>query len=101
MTKDELLDQAIYWFKIIDEDLRRLTTGNLPHNAATTRGRAYRAFKFLEKHKNDEEPQKQWKPTEEQIKAIGLARTFVTDDFSDNPTLSEILIQLEEQLKKL
>ena len=42
-----------------------------------------------------------WKPSEEQIKAVRLARSFVTDDFSDNPTLSEILTELEEQLKKL
>lgn len=42
-----------------------------------------------------------WKPSEEQIKAIRLARSFVTDDFSDNPTLSELLVELEEQLKKL
>ena len=42
-----------------------------------------------------------WKPSEEQIKAVRLARSFVTDDFSDNPTLSELLIELEEQLKKL
>ena len=67
MTKDELLEQAIYWFKIIDEDLRRLTTGNLPHNAATTKGRAKRAFEFLEKHKNDEN---HWKPSEEQLNAL-------------------------------
>lgn len=42
-----------------------------------------------------------WQPNEEQIKAVRLARSFVTDDFSDNPTLSEILTELEEQLKKL
>ena len=42
-----------------------------------------------------------WKPSDEQIEAIRLARSFVTDDFSDNPTLSEILIELENQLKKL
>lgn len=42
-----------------------------------------------------------WKPSEEQIKAIRLARSFVTDDFGDNPTLSEILVELEKQLNKL
>ena len=42
-----------------------------------------------------------WKPTEEQINAIRLARSFVTDDSSDNPTLSEILLELEKQLKKI
>ena len=41
-----------------------------------------------------------WKPTEKQINAIRLARSFVTDDFSDNPTLSERLLELEKQLKK-
>ena len=73
MTKDELLENAIYWFKIIDEDLMHLTTGNLPHNAATTRGRAKRAFEFLEKHKNDEESQSHWKPSDEQIEAVEKA----------------------------
>lgn len=42
-----------------------------------------------------------WKPTKEHVEAVRLARSFVTDDFSENPTLSEILIDLEEQLKKL
>lgn len=42
-----------------------------------------------------------WKPSEEQIKAIRLARSFVVDDFDEHPTLSEILMELEEQLKKL
>lgn len=42
-----------------------------------------------------------WKPTEKQINAIRLARSFVTDDFSENPTLSEILLELEKQLKKI
>lgn len=42
-----------------------------------------------------------WKPTKEQINAIRLARSFVTDDFSDNPTLSEILLELEKQLKNI
>ena len=41
-----------------------------------------------------------WKPTEKQINAIRLARSFVTDDFSDNPTLSERLLELEKQLEK-
>ena len=42
-----------------------------------------------------------WKPSEEQIKAIRLAKSFVVDDFDEHPTLSEILMELEEQLKKL
>ena len=42
-----------------------------------------------------------WKPSDEQIKAVRLARAFVMDNFDDNPTLSEILIELEKQLKKL
>jgi hypothetical protein len=46
-------------------------------------------------------PQNTWKPSDEQIKAIRLARAFVTDDFSENPTLSDVLVELEEQLKKL
>lgn len=46
-------------------------------------------------------PQNTWKPSDEQIKAIRLARSFVTDDFGDNPTLSEILMELEKQLQKI
>ena len=46
-------------------------------------------------------PKSQWKPSDEQIKAIRLARSFVTDDFDEHPTLSEILIELEAKLKKL
>ena len=42
-----------------------------------------------------------WKPSYEQIKAIRLARAFVTDDFDEHPALSEILIELEKQLKRL
>ncbi len=42
-----------------------------------------------------------WKPSDEQIESIRLARAFVTDDFGEHPTLSEILVELEKQLKKL
>lgn len=46
-------------------------------------------------------PQNTWKPSDEQIKAIRLARSFVVDDFGEHPTLSEILMELEEQLQKI
>ncbi|MBR1387968.1 MAG: hypothetical protein IJ553_06165 [Alloprevotella sp.] len=46
-------------------------------------------------------PQKRWKPSEEQMKALKLARSFVTDDFSDNPTLSDVLKSLYNDLKQL
>lgn len=46
-------------------------------------------------------PQNRWEPSDDQIKAIRLARSFVTDDFADNPTLSEILMELEKQLQKI
>ena len=42
-----------------------------------------------------------WKPSDEQIQAVRLVRVFVTDDFGENPTLSDILLELEEQLKKV
>lgn len=42
-----------------------------------------------------------WKPTQKQLDAIELARSFVIDDFNENPTLSETLNELLEQLKKL
>lgn len=45
--------------------------------------------------------QKPWKPTNEQIEAIRRARSFVVDDFGEHPTLSEILMELEEQLRKI
>ena len=46
-------------------------------------------------------PQKQWKPSEEQMKALKLARSFVTDDFSDNTALSDVLKSLYNDLKQL
>ena len=42
-----------------------------------------------------------WKPSSEQIEAIRLARSFVVDDFSEKSTLSDILVELEKQLKEL
>ena len=63
MKREELLEKAIYWFRIIAEDMERITSGNLPHNAATTKGRAIRAYEFLEKHKNDED-NNLWKPAD-------------------------------------
>lgn len=56
---------------------------------------------WLESLRNKVVPQNTWKPSEEQIKAVRLARSFVVDDFDENPTLSEILVELEKQLKKL
>ena len=44
---------------------------------------------------------KTWKPTQKQLDAIELAKTFVTDDFGENPTLTDTLNELLEQLKKL
>ena len=44
---------------------------------------------------------KEWEPSDEQIKAISIARSFITDDFGEHPTLSESLMELEEQLKNL
>ncbi len=45
--------------------------------------------------------EKTWKPTQKQLDAIELAKTFVTDDFGENPTLTDTLNELLEQLKKL
>lgn len=53
MTREELLNKAIYWFRVITEDMSRITSGNLSHNAATTKGRALRAYEFVEKHKSE------------------------------------------------
>ena len=59
------------------------------------------SIRELSSQYNKKSSQPSWKPTEEQIKAIRLARSFVVDDFSEKPTLSETLKELEEQLKKL
>lgn len=53
MTREELLNKAINWFKIIAKDMSRITSGNLSHNTKTTQGRAIRAYEFVEKHKNE------------------------------------------------
>ena len=45
--------------------------------------------------------EKTWKPTQKQLDAIELAKTFVTHDFGENPTLTDTLNELLEQLKKL
>ena len=58
MTKEELLGNAIYWFKVITEDLAHITTGNLLDNIASIKGKAIRASEFLEKHNSDSP----WKP---------------------------------------
>lgn len=60
MTKEELLGNAIYWFKVITEDLAHITTGNLMHNIASIKGKAIRASEFLEKHGSDSP----WKPAD-------------------------------------
>ena len=60
------------------------------------------ALDWIKEHKKQlTKPQNTWKPSKEQIESIRLARTFVTDDFDEHPTLSEILVELEKQLKKL
>ena len=57
-------------------------------------------FTWLEKQ-TELESMISWKPTEKQINAIKLARSFVTDDFGSNPTLSETLKELTKQLENL
>ena len=37
MTERELLDKAIYRFKVIADDMEHITSGNLPHCAATSK----------------------------------------------------------------
>lgn len=60
MTKEELLGNAIYWFKAITEDLAHVTTGNLSSNITSIKGKAIRAYEFLEKHSSDSP----WKPAD-------------------------------------
>lgn len=57
--------------------------------------------RWLENKLKSLKPQNRWKPSAEQIDAIGMAIPFVTDDFGDHPTLSEILKDLQNQLKAL
>ncbi len=102
MTKKELLEKAIYWFRVIAEDMGRITSGNLPHNSATTKGRAIRAYEFLEKHKNDED-NNLWKPSEEQMKALNYVVNLMASSESPkkNDYYYNVFKDLREQLKKL
>ena len=56
---------------------------------------------FAERWLKSLKPQNRWKPSNEQINALELSIKFVTDDFSDKPTLSETLTELYYDLKKL
>jgi hypothetical protein len=81
-----------------DEEMLNSTILFVEHSAVTTIGKEKgNVISWLKSLR----PQNTWKPSDEQIKAIRLARAFVTDDFSENPTLSDVLVELEEQLKKL
>ena len=67
LEKEDLLKKAISWFETIADDTMRITSGNLPHSVATTRGRAIRAAEFLKKHFEEtpqEELDKEWKEIE-------------------------------------
>lgn len=95
-TDKEVLELCKEWFEDIMERSEKLTSGNVAHGRAAIRGVAKNYAEFVAEHLEE-----RWKPSDEQIKAIRLARSFVTDDFDEHPTLSETLIELEAQLKKL
>lgn len=57
MKNRDLLEKAIYWFKVIAEDAHRITTGNTSHSKPKfIEMDATKYYKFLEEHINDEEP---------------------------------------------
>lgn len=55
MSKDELIEIAIKNFKINADAARRISLGNVAHNAKSLEGSLKRMYEFLEKHKDDEE----------------------------------------------
>lgn len=59
MNDKELIDFAIYQFRIIAERARQITLGNVSHNAKYLEGHAKRCYEYLENHKNDELCQKE------------------------------------------
>jgi hypothetical protein len=50
MNKQELIKMSIEWCDSIIEKCKRLTTGNVSHNAANIRGFAIRCAEYLTKH---------------------------------------------------
>ena len=89
-----IFKQKPAWSEDDEEELERLL--NVLH------ANLYESFdNWLKSLKDRVHSQDKWMPSDEQIKAIRLARSFVADDFEEHPTLSEILIELEERLKKL
>jgi hypothetical protein len=54
MKNEELINYAICWFKQISNDIDMVTSGNFSHNLVSIKGRAIRAYEFLEKYKNEE-----------------------------------------------
>ena len=60
ITKDKLLDKAINWFRLIADGMQHITPGNVSHQAVTIRCSATDAAEYIEKHKNDENKQKDY-----------------------------------------
>ena len=54
MNEQELIELSIEWFNNIQEMTKRITSGNVSHEARTIEGFAKRCAEFLNKHKNDE-----------------------------------------------
>lgn len=53
MNKQELIESSIGWFSDVVEKCRRLTSGNVSHNAANLRGFACRCSEYITKHNTD------------------------------------------------
>ena len=97
-TDREVLELCKSWFEDIMERCDRLTSGNVSHCSRAIHGVAKNYAEFVEEQIKTDNT---WKPSNEQMEALEIAITFVTDDFGENPTLSETLRTLIEQLKKL
>lgn len=54
ITNKELIEMSINWFNDIKENSKRLTSGNVSHNARQIEGFALHCAEFLEKYKEIE-----------------------------------------------
>lgn len=54
IDNERLIELAIGWFKDVEENCRKLTTGNVSHNSRQIQGFALHCREFLEKYKQDE-----------------------------------------------
>ena len=95
-TDKEVLELCKSWFEDIMERSSKLTSGNVSHGSKAIHGVAKNYAEYVDEHL-----QNRWKPSDEQIRALRMARFCVADDYADDSSLTKILIKLENQLKKI